>query len=449
MDTVSQKLTRAQATFAQRVLASTLVPADRLAAARAAVGDDADALGDYFIREGLLTSFQVRQIKAGASGFYVDKYLVLDCIGRGGTGIVFKARHSLPPNRVVALKTLDTQNLHGSEEAQSRFQREIAIITRLNHPNIVRAFEVIRTRTQIYLVLEYVDGQDLAALVKHRGALPIDQAVGYAIQAARGLSYAHRSGVIHRDLKPGNLLLTREGVVKLADLGLAREEDGDPDSGLTMQGACLGTPEFMAPEQAEDATRVDARTDLYGLGATLFHLLTGELPVQGSSFMQRLQRLLTEPPRPLAEVRPDVPAGLAALVDRLRARDPADRPASADEVIALLSPYARVGSSATTPLPWNGARKAALVLDVLQGKMTVERACAGNDLNPEEFAMWRDRFVEGGKRALNGEPGSPEKTLLEALRQKVANLARELDQLRDLLDTSSREERGKEDEGAL
>src|SRR5262249_43927307 len=152
-----------------------------------------------------------------------------------------------------------------------------------DHPNVVRAFDVIHTRTQLYLVLEYVEGRDLGSLVKERGRLPAAEAVGYAMQAARGLAYAHRCGIVHRDVKPGNLLLPRDGVVKLSDLGLARRHAQDDATDLTIKGISLGTPEFMSPEQAEDAGMADARSDIYSLGTTLFHLLTGELPIKGTS----------------------------------------------------------------------------------------------------------------------------------------------------------------------
>jgi serine/threonine-protein kinase len=327
--------------FLQRLQTSRLLDAERIDAAVKAVGSDEKTLAAYLLRDGLLTRFQVRQLFAGATSFHVDKYVVLDCLGRGGTGIVYKARHGLMPNRYVALKTVDWHDLHRSEEALARFRREIDIVARLDHPNVVRAFDVIHTRTQLYLVLEYVEGRDLGSLVKERGKLPVPEAVGYAVQAARGLAYAHRCGIVHRDIKPGNLLLTRDGVVKLSDLGLARRHAQDEAIDLTKKGIWLGTPEFMAPEQAEDAGMADARSDIYSLGATLFHLLTAELPLNGSSQFHCLTKLLMEAPRPLRDVLPDAPPELAAIVDRLRARELQKRPATADEVIALLEPFLR------------------------------------------------------------------------------------------------------------
>src|SRR5262249_39166745 len=142
-------------------------------------------------QQGLLTRFQVKQLLAGATSFLVGKYVVVDIIGRGGNGIVFKARHKLMGRRFVALKTLDTRNLHHSAEAMARFRREIDIVSRLEHPNVVRALDVVRTRTHLYLVLEYVSGKDLASLVRERGALPGADVIEYGLQAARGLAYAH------------------------------------------------------------------------------------------------------------------------------------------------------------------------------------------------------------------------------------------------------------------
>lgn len=411
MDTVQPQLTRPIPTLCQRVLASGLVSAQRMNTVLDQVGDHPQAVLDELVRQGALTNFQARQLRAGATGFNVDKYIVLDCLGRGGSGIVLKARTAAPPERLVALKTLDPRTLHGDREALVRFRREIAAVTRLQHANVVRAYEVVRTRVQVYLVLEYVDGHDLATEVQQRGPLPVDEAVSLALQALRGLSYAHRCGVIHRDLKPSNLLLTREGMVKISDLGLARMEDEAEDACLTIKGSCLGTPEFMAPEQAEDATAVDARCDLYSLGATLFHLLTAELPVHGSTWMQRLHNLLLLPPRALGEVRADLPRGLAEVVDRLRSPRPDDRPKSAEEVISLLAPYSN--KSEPTTQTWDGRGRAAIVLEVLQGRLSPTAACARYRLSPADLDQWRRCFLEGAARALESpESAASRETLL-------------------------------------
>ena len=203
--------------------------------------------------------------------------------------------------RYVALKTVDTRSLHHTTETLTRFRREIDIVAALDHPNVVRALDVLQTRSHWYLVLEYVPGQDLEKVVRSRGPLPIAEAADYACRPARGLHYAHGQGIVHRDLKPANLLLAPDGTVKLSDLGLARLfKQPDQDADLATKGLCMGTPEFMAPEQAEDASTAGPRSDLYSLGATLFHLVTAELPLSGSSYLHRIQLLLTAPQRSLA-----------------------------------------------------------------------------------------------------------------------------------------------------
>ena len=422
-------------TFPERLAGTQLLEPEQLAAARLAVGDDEKALTDYLLARGQLTRFQARQLRAGATSFCVGKYVVLDCIGRGASGIVFKARHRLMANRLVALKTVDDRNLHRDGDVVARFRREIDIVAHLDHPNVVRALDVLQTRTHLYLVLEYVLGKDLERVVKERGPLPVGEAVHYAVQAARGLHYAHGCGVIHRDIKPANLLLTDEGVVKLSDLGLARLF-AQEDTGLTMKGIALGTPEFMAPEQAEDARSADVRSDLYGLGATLFHLLTAELPVGGSSYLHKLQSLLTLPPRPLREARAGVPAELAAVVDRLRARDPDARPGSAEEVIALLEPFAAM-PKVETPADWDGQRKAAVVLEVLRGQGTPADVCARYGLTAAELEAWQRRFLEAAAQGLDPK-AAPDANAAEQLRElhaKIGAQAMELETLKKRLGT--------------
>jgi serine/threonine protein kinase len=417
-----------KAPFAERLVTSGVITHQQLTAARAAAGDDDAKLGDYLIRQGLITPFQLRALRTGATSFLIGRYLVVDCLGRGGNGVVYKARHTLMPNRFVALKTVDMQSLH-VDNALARFKREIEIIAGLEHPNVVRAYDVLQTRSQMYLVLEYVPGQDLGNLVKERGPLPIGEAVDYAVQAAKGLAYAHQCGVIHRDLKPANLLLTPTGVVKLTDLGLARMHT--EDEGPVMRGRCIGTPEFMAPEQAEDAAAADHRSDLYALGSTLFHLLTGQLPVRGSSYLHTLQQLLMVAPRPLAQARADVPPTLAAIVDQLRARDPAARPASAAEVIALLEPFARPAAD-RDPRLWDGRRKVALVLDILQGRSSPAEACTPGGVQRPELERWQQRFLEAGEQALDSDAANPAEVVRE-LHAQIGAQAMEIQSLRKRL----------------
>jgi serine/threonine protein kinase len=415
-------------TFLQRLQASRLLPAEQVAEARAAVGDQEPHLSRYLVQRGLLTPFQARQLRLGSASFIVDKYVVVDFLGRGAHSVVYKARNTLLPNRYVALKTIDMRDLHQGEEALARFRREVEAMASLDHPSVVRAYDVIERRSQLYLVLEYVDGCDLGKLVTQRGRLPVVEAAGYAVQAAQGLAYAHRRGLVHRDIKPANLLLPREGPVKLADLGLARFLTAAPQVQNADRGLCLGTPEFMAPEQAENAAEVDARADLYSLGATLYHLLTAELPVKGGgTYLNRIKHLLSTPPKPLAEARPDVPPGLAAVVDRLRSRNPADRPASAEETISLLEPFAR-NQGAEDPKRWDARRKAGLVLEVLQGQVSASEACARHGLTSEEFERWRQRFLDGATQAL--DPAAAPAEDVRELYAKIGAQAMEIEMLK-------------------
>jgi eukaryotic-like serine/threonine-protein kinase len=417
--------------FVYRLQQSKLLNKDQVSAALAAVGPDEPGLSRHLVEQGLLTRFQARQLRIGGKGFFVDKYVVVDFIGRGGQSVVYKARHTLLTNRYVALKTLTMGSVHHNEETLARFRREVDIVAGLDHPNIVRAYDVIQRRHEVFLVLEYVDGCDLARLVSRFGPLPVADAAGYALQAAQGLAYAHRSGIVHRDVKPANLLLARDGVLKLADLGLAQFLATNSADNRVGKATILGTPEFMAPEQAENADHVDARSDLYSLGATLYHLLTADLPVKGGSYLHRLQRLLTLPPRPLAEARREAPTALAALVDRLRARDPRTRPDSAEEVIALLQPFARKANPDHDPQRWDGRRKAALVLEVLQGRLSPAEACLPYGLPVEEFERWRQRFLEGAAHALDPSAALVQQETIQALYAKIGAQAVEIESLKD------------------
>jgi serine/threonine-protein kinase len=414
---------------------SSLLADQQIEAAIAAVGEGEPHLSRHLVSQGLLTKFQASKLRTGVSGFFVDKYIVLDFIGKGGNSVVYKARHRHLPNRIVALKTILSASLHENDEVEARFRQEVDIVSQLDHPNVVRAYDVLLRRNDIFLVLEYVEGCDLAQLVGQFGPLPVPDAADYGLQAGRALAYAHRLNIVHRDIKPANLLLARDGIVKLADLGLAQVLSRRSNSEDEVSTTCLGTPEFMSPEQAESPDTVDTRSDLYSLGATLFHLLTGELPVKGNTYMHKLKQLLTVPPRPLLDARPDVPRGLAELVDRLRARLPEERPSSAEEVITLLTPFARKSSQDGDPRNWDGRRKAALVLDVLKGKIDVEHACAPYGLPRDEFEAWKHRFLEGGAQALESgaNTASGHQEAIRLLYAKIGAQAMELESLKSRL----------------
>jgi len=305
------------------------------------------------VDQGILTKFQAERLLAGrTSGFVLGQYRILDELGQGGMGRVFKAIHKTM-KRIVALKVLAPQFVD-TEKAQLLFQREMRALAQLLHPNLVTAYDANQVGNRHYLVMEFVDGPNLDQLVRERGPLPVGQACEIIRQAAQGLQYAADMGMVHRDIKPSNLLVLLPGLrrkqytVKILDFGLAclwqrdtSEWDG-AGSVTTRSNTILGTPDFVSPEQAHDLHAVDVRSDLYSLGCTFHFLLTGQVPFPGGSTLEKLIRHSTEEPLSVAELRPEVPAGVAAVVRRLLAKDPADRFQTPAELAAALEPFAEV-----------------------------------------------------------------------------------------------------------
>ena len=252
-------------------------------------------------------------------------------------GIVYRARHRLM-DRVVAVKTLPTGKI--KPDAIQRFYREVKAAARLSHPNIVTAYDAGEHAGTHYLVMEYVVGRDLAVIVKEKGPLPLPQAIDHARQAARGLEYAHKHGVVHRDVKPSNLLLDQEGVVKILDMGLAllsEELVGGPEAmDITGTGQILGTVDYMSPEQAEDVHSANHLSDIYSLGCTLFYLLTRRSVFSGENVVKRILAHRDKPIPTVTEFRPDCPEALDQLVRRMLAKRPEDRPQGMGEIIADL-----------------------------------------------------------------------------------------------------------------
>jgi serine/threonine protein kinase len=289
-----------------------------------------------------LTPTQVLLFCAGKwRGLVLGEYEILDVIGFGGMGQVFRAVHRRM-DRVVALKVLSQQTT-ASLDALQRFQREVKAGAKLTHPNIVTAYDAGEHDGVHYLVMEYIEGITLARRVRGYGPLPVAEAVDCIRQAARGLEHAHGKGVIHRDIKPANLLVNSAGTVKILDLGLARLRPRPSagqtaeSEGLTQVGVTLGTADYMAPEQALDASRADHRADIYSLGGTLHYLLTGRPLYSGDSSTQRLLAHRESPIPSLRASRPEVTEGLDTIFQRLVAKKPEDRFSSMSDVIAALS----------------------------------------------------------------------------------------------------------------
>jgi len=310
---------------------------------------DGGQLARELVRQKRLTAYQAQEVYSGrGKSLVLGNYLILDKLGQGGMGLVFKAEHRRM-KRLEALKVLSPK-VTRTAEAMRRFQHEVEAAARLLHPNIVTAFDADEAGGTHFLVMEYVDGTDLASLVKERGPLPLDQALDCILQAARGLEYAHQHGVVHRDIKPANLLLDREGTVKILDMGLARLESADgPQDDLTRTGQIMGTVDFMAPEQARDTKHADGRADIYSLGATLWYLLAGKHLYAGETPLERLIAHQTKPLPSLRDACPAVSPELEAMFERLVAKTPEARCQTMTEVVAGLE-SCRFGAAAAPSL---------------------------------------------------------------------------------------------------
>jgi formylglycine-generating enzyme required for sulfatase activity len=295
------------------------------------------------------------------------RYRVLELLGQGGMGSVYKAEHRMM-ERAVALKVVNPE-LVGDRALVQRFEQEVKAAARLAHPHIVAAHDADTAGDLHFLVMEYVDGVSLAEVIAQRGPLPVSQACECVRQAALGLQHAFEKGMVHRDIKPANLMLNRDGCIKILDFGLARlaSERGGPlvtatppqtPAGLTSAGTIMGTPDFLAPEQAQDARRADIRADIYSLGCTLYDLLTGRPPFPEGSLLQKLLAHCERSPTPVRSLRADVPPELAVVLGRMMAKDPTQRYETPAEVAKALGPFARGGAPAMPP----GARRAKTIV---------------------------------------------------------------------------------------
>jgi serine/threonine protein kinase len=302
----------------------------------------ADRLAEALIGAGLLTRHQFERILNGTThGLVVGNHKVLDRLGAGGMGVVFLAEH-LFLNRREAIKILPVDD-DCVPRLLERFYAEMQVLAELRHPNIVEAFDAGQVASPaagmpalLYLVMELVDGGDLEQFVQQYGPAPIPQACEWICQACLGLQEAHDRSLIHRDIKPSNLLLTTECHVKLVDFGLARQFS----KRLTEVGAMLGSIDYMPPEQALDASAVGTAADIYGLGATLFWLLTGDTPYpRKQKLSDAIMALRRDPPRRASRLRPEVPPELEAVLQTLLDRDPTRRPALPLTVARALLPF--------------------------------------------------------------------------------------------------------------
>lgn len=335
--------------FIELVRRSGVVDEDRLSSylkpirASGAIPSELNKLAGLLVRDGVITLFQAEQFLQGKwKRFTIGRYKVLERLGSGGMGQVFLCEHKLMRRR-VAIKVLPSAKAE-DPAARERFYREARAVAALDHPNLVRAFDIDRDETLHFLVMEYVDGVSFHDVVKRFGPMDPLRACHYIRQAAAGLDHAHAiAGLIHRDIKPGNVLIDRAGVVKILDMGLARFFNDESDI-LTRKydETVLGTADYLSPEQALDSHNVDIRADIYSLGATFYFVLTGRPPFPDGTVAQKLLDHQAKEPQPIRGLRPEVPAELARIVETMMRKAPDQRYQVPAEVVDALMPLTAV-----------------------------------------------------------------------------------------------------------
>jgi serine/threonine protein kinase len=336
--------------FVAMLKKSGLLPVDEIdtAVARFAPGETpAKELARAFVREGLLTRFQAERILEGRyRGFFIDHYKVLEILGAGGMACLYLAA-DLESGARVALKVL-ADIFKDDVSMLTRLKIEARAGSQLNHPGIIRTFGVHQTDDVYgevwYLAMEYVEGINLEELINLKGPIPVAQACDFVRQAAAGLQHAHAAGLVHRDVKPGNLLVDAQGTIKILDFGLALlhgDEAAADEFSLSMifGHGCLGTPDYIAPEQTLDSSAVDNRADVYGLGCTLYVALSGRLPYPMASSCGKLNGHRSQAPPALREIAPSVPAELAQIVEKMMAKQPDERYQTMAAVVEVLTPF--------------------------------------------------------------------------------------------------------------
>jgi len=342
------------ALFRDAALRSTLITPQQWDDGIAAVGDDPSELAAHFVGQGLLTSYQSQQLRAGRGKLTLGPYLITGWIGQGGMGQVFKAVHRVM-GRESAVKVLPLEK--STAESRESFQREIRLQAGLDCPYLVRAYDAGHDGNVHYLVTEYVPGTDLRRLVRGRGPMAVDQAAMVLRQAALGLQYAHDQGLVHRDVKPGNILVTPDGHAKVSDVGLAAWSTSLADD--PRAGKIVGTADYLSPEQIRSPMSVGPLSDIYSLGCTTYYAVTGKVPYPGGDARSKCRRHLEETPWHPRRFIPELPEEFVDLIADMMEKDPAKRIGSAAEVADRLAVWCEGGlqpvSSNLGRSPWTPA----------------------------------------------------------------------------------------------
>ena len=295
------------------------------------LSSDPVPFAEHLVSQNLLTRWQLDQILKGKyRGFRLGKYTLKGHLGTGGMSSVYLSEHPIM-RRPVAIKVLPKTRVSKSSYLE-RFELEARAVAALDHPNIVRAYDIDNEGDTHYIVMEYVEGKDFQRIVEHEGPLSYERAGDYIAQAAVGLQHAHEAGVVHRDIKPANCLIDKTGTVKVLDMGLAKIATDDSSLSSVHKDSVVGTADYLAPEQAVNSSRVDSRADIYGLGGTLYFLLTGHAPFPKGSLTERLLKHQKEEPASIFVDRPDAPATLVDICRRMMIKNADARIQTAEEV---------------------------------------------------------------------------------------------------------------------
>ncbi|MCX7010043.1 MAG: serine/threonine-protein kinase [Kiritimatiellaeota bacterium] len=324
---------------------------------------------------------------AGLEGQTLGSYEILAKLGQGGMGAVYKARDTRL-QRFVAIKVLPVQ-LATDEEFVQRFQREAIAAAQFCHSNLVQVFDIGESNELHFIVMELVEGESLGHRLQRKGRMPPREAIAVTIYIGQALAYAwNKAKLIHRDIKPANIFLSKDGEVKLGDLGLAKSLQ-DAASGLTLSGTIMGTPHYMSPEQGRGDKQMDCRSDIYSLGCVLYHMLTGQPPYQGDSTATLIYKHVHEAPPPLRAAAPDCPEDLAETVDWMMAKKPEDRPQTYEEMLAELAAvrHALLHAPAAAPKPAAPKATPANVPSHAPVTMAEKKAPSANEAKSPSFGL--------------------------------------------------------------